>query len=447
MGTTTSVVSRMKLVHPDLGYDGGSDLHTYMRTIYSQLGDNVNSRVFLIPAFTNGSTISLTHNLGTNMAANRYMLYRGTYGNMVPLTSATTPKFELFGVTDTVGFEKSKCDVYNNSGSTWDLIVVLYQESVSKAPLMIREQGAIDPPSANYWNIYPKSDGKIYKMSPAGVETVVGGGLTPQKIVFGDSPVTVKDGTNYLVDTTAGIVTFQVAAGNSGLLQFGIKNDGSDFTVNKARITCAAATIYVPDLGIVGAGEYLEIDAPIDSIAFDWDGTRWVGSLTNVKALSQIGLVSATKDGLMPASNANLDDATATRLGLKQYLHGTTYNGGNAPTLTLFSGGGSLNSVSYSSFRPYQCQDGSWRMNFSFNVILDVQTRTGASIAVAGVTTIATGDQPVNGGSLNAGASLTLSPYFVLSSSRIACQHSSVSTNVYGFAGDIALVSKPSWAY
>ena len=33
-----------------------------------------------------------------------------------------------------------------------------------------------------------------------------------------------------------------------------------------------------------------------------------------------------------------LDDATATQLGLKQYLHGTTYNGGIAPTVTAGSG-------------------------------------------------------------------------------------------------------------
>ena len=288
MGTTTSTISRLKVVHPDLGYDGGADLHTYVRNIYNQFGDNINSRVFFISTFTAGQTVTLAHNLGTRMSHNRFMLYTGSYAIMTPLTGATTPSLNNFSFVDTFTFENSRVDITNNSGAQVSLIVVLYQDSISPNPLLAKVQTT--PPAAptGYFSIYPKADGKIYRKGSDGIETVVGGGLTPQKIVFADSPVTVKDGTNYLVDTTGGVVTFNVAAGSSALLQFGVKNDGSDFTVNKARVSCATATIYIPFLGVVGAGEYFEIDAPVEAMLFDWDGTRWVASMSGLKDLTYL---------------------------------------------------------------------------------------------------------------------------------------------------------------
>lgn len=288
MGTSTTTISRLKVVHPDFGYDGGTDLHTYVRTIYNQFGDNISSRVFFIDDFPIGGTVNLAHNLGTRMSHNRFMLYSGSYAAMTPLTAATTPTLDNFTIIDRVGFEDNQIAITNNSGALRDLIVVIYQDSISPNAMLAKVQTT--PPAAptGYYQIYPKADGKIYRKGSDGIETVVGGGLTPQKIVFADSPVTVKDGTNYLVDTVGGIVTFTVASGSSALLQFGVKNDGSDFTVNKARVTCPTASIYIPDLGVVGAGEYFEIDAPVEAILFDWDGVRWVASMSGLKDLTYL---------------------------------------------------------------------------------------------------------------------------------------------------------------
>lgn len=332
MGTTTSVISRLKLSHPDIGYDGGASLHTIMSTLLTQLGDNVNSRIFYIPAFAAAQTVTLTHNLGTTMAHNRFMVYRGDYNSMIPLTSASTPMLGDFSFVSTSGFADTKCDITNNSASSYPIVVVLYQDSVSIAPVMAKIQSTTDAPTAGYYFIYPKADGKFYKKGPNGVESVVGGGLTPVKVTFADTPVTVQDGNNYLVDTTGGIVEFFVTGGNSGLLQFAIKNDGSDFTVNKARLKCTSATIYIPDVGVVGVNDYLEIDAPIDSLSFDWDGTRWVGSLTNMKNITTIntyvpgqtpgivpidGLPGRT-DGQAVASGCVGEIVTATLIGISQ---------------------------------------------------------------------------------------------------------------------------------
>lgn len=317
MPTSTTVVSRLKVVHPDLGYDGGSGLHTAIRTIYNQFGDNINSRVFFIDDFPISGTITLVHNLGSRMSHNRFMLYSGSYAAMTPLSAATTPSLNDFTVVDTVGFEDTKIDITNNSGALRDLIVVLYQDSISPNPILAKIQTTPSAAPTGYYQIYPKSDGKIYRKGADGIETVVGGGLTPQKIVFADSPVTVKDGTNYLVDTTGGIVTFNVAAGSSALLQFGVKNNGSDFTVNKARVTCATATIFIPDLGVVGAGDYFEIDAPVEAILFDWDGTRWVASMSGVKDLTTIVSASPTSAGLVDTSAQSFSGVKTFNDGIK----------------------------------------------------------------------------------------------------------------------------------
>jgi hypothetical protein len=151
------------------------------------------------------------------------------------------------------------------------------------------------------------------------------------------------------------------------------------------------------------------------------------------------GTVSATSSGLMPASNSNLDDATATRLGLKQYLHGTTYNGGNAPTVAVTN-----LSTCRGTFVPYQMQDGTWRMRFNIGLLLSA----GATSISATVNGIAVNSSYPDFQSVSAiggsGNSYTFGT--IASTNTISAGTASASTQ-WAISGDVELDSKPTWAY
>ena len=156
--------------------------------------------------------------------------------------------------------------------------------------------------------------------------------------------------------------------------------------------------------------------------------------------------VSSGVAGIFPALNTELDNVTATRLGLKQYLHGTTYNGGNAPTVTYTSGGGTLSAVNRAVFIPYQSQDGTWRLKLNGNITLSSASRTEVQFTINGVTSIAL-YQAIPGS-----AGDGTNPYLIIAAVKpssgvvdIAC--ASATTTIYYFAGDIELASKPTWAY
>ena len=148
--------------------------------------------------------------------------------------------------------------------------------------------------------------------------------------------------------------------------------------------------------------------------------------------------VSSGVAGIFPALNTELDNVTATRLGLKQYLHGTTYNGGNAPTVS----GATVSSVSYGTFVPYQLHDATWRMKF--NIELTSTASSNIQPSINGVTTVAY-KQAISTHS-DLGVSATLC-YALASSSQIRMTHSTATSSITCFSGDIALASKPTWAY
>lgn len=137
-----------------------------------------------------------------------------------------------------------------------------------------------------------------------------------------------------------------------------------------------------------------------------------------------------------------MSDAEATRLGLKVYKHGTTYNGGNAPTITLTGGGGTLSSVVESRFVPMQAQNGNWYLSGGFSVILSSATRSQAILSVNGIASIAAaaiaGSSNVTvvecfvGGALNT---------FVVNTAAVA------TTNYYFTFSMLPLTSKPTWAF
>lgn len=142
-------------------------------------------------------------------------------------------------------------------------------------------------------------------------------------------------------------------------------------------------------------------------------------------------------------------DAEATRMGLKSYLHGTAYNGGLSPTITLIGGGGVLLSVVKSNFIPYQMQDGGWRLKCDFVVNVSSATRTECRFEVNGITTknIALYFQPIIGYQLSVTSSTVGYCYVNPNSSQFIINHSSTSTAYYSVGCDIELESKPTWAY
>lgn len=153
--------------------------------------------------------------------------------------------------------------------------------------------------------------------------------------------------------------------------------------------------------------------------------------------------VSTSSQGAFPSLTSSLDNATATQLGLKQYLHGTNYNGGNAPTVTSAQPGFA---VSRAVFIPYQTQDGAWRLRFNINATFTSDVILVTLITVNGVTSKSGMDHSISGffGGNNNGAK-------AFWAQNTSSQNMYVGTAATAFSwhtsGDIELQSKPTWAY
>ena len=125
-------------------------------------------------------------------------------------------------------------------------------------------------------------------------------------------------------------------------------------------------------------------------------------------------------------------------MGLKQYLHGTTYNGGNAPTVA----GTNVSSVTRGVFIPRQMQDGTWRL--AFNVQIVSSSVTAVSPTVNGVTSNTAARQSFNAS--NSGISLGANAAIDANTNIFTLASTAASTSWY-FSGEIELASKPTWAY
>lgn len=173
-------------------------------------------------------------------------------------------------------------------------------------------------------------------------------------------------------------------------------------------------------------------------------GIVTTGTQTLAGAKTFTGNASFSADFLIaPTALAN---ASSTILGQKEYFHGTTYNGGIAPTVTLVSGGGTLSSVGRAVFIPYQMQSGTWRMRFNMNATLSSTLRTGATFGINGVTFQSTVDQEVSGG-VETAAALINSSNTTNNTSNVTISHASAAATAYLIAGDVELASKPTWAF
>lgn len=157
--------------------------------------------------------------------------------------------------------------------------------------------------------------------------------------------------------------------------------------------------------------------------------------------------VSSSSQGAFPSLTSSLDNATATQLGLKQYLHGTTYNGGNAPTVTSSQAGAS---IARGTFVPYQTQDGAWRLKFNIGFTYTLTSVASSSVSVNGINAknISNFNQAVSV-FLNSSAAPNLTvAYASPNSNTITITSNAANTsNTIAVSGDIELNAKPTWAY
>lgn len=157
-----------------------------------------------------------------------------------------------------------------------------------------------------------------------------------------------------------------------------------------------------------------------------------------LKINATTGLAAISQD---PTALSNAD---ATRMGLKAYAHGTTYNGGNAPTLNMNVATTSLVGEAI----PYQMQDGTWRLRFNYTVHLSAGTAGQPSglAGLNGVVWVTTNPQAIM-----IEQNTNSSSYPVLSrcegTNTITCYFNTSGVDRYALSADVKLASKPTWAY
>lgn len=153
-----------------------------------------------------------------------------------------------------------------------------------------------------------------------------------------------------------------------------------------------------------------------------------------------------TNAGTLPIVTA-MSDALATQLGLKQYYAGTSYNGGNSPTVT---NNGSSPATTRAIFVPYQVQDGTWRLKFNISMTYTSATVTQRVITINGILfkNVANAYQPVSGMLVAGGIGNMVQCYADPNTANVAVTYTSSTTATQvAVSGDCELNAKPNWAY
>jgi hypothetical protein len=123
MGTTTTVISRKKLVFPDIGYDGGLALEGLVSDMFEELGDNLGTRYEAYSAIADSTTVELDHNFGAALSECRVQLYTGTAADMTRVSDPTGSGWTIAAKT---GSEKTILEVTTpSSGGPHTFFVII----------------------------------------------------------------------------------------------------------------------------------------------------------------------------------------------------------------------------------------------------------------------------------------------------------------------------------
>jgi len=128
MPTTSTVVGRSKLSHPDLGHDAGAAVHGKVRTAWTKLADDDGSRWYVIENLNAAASTDIDHNFKVVVEEELQFIvynYNTGSGESVRLTEVTTPKLSEIDVIPKAGLETTVYEVTNNSAGQVDISIAV----------------------------------------------------------------------------------------------------------------------------------------------------------------------------------------------------------------------------------------------------------------------------------------------------------------------------------
>lgn len=278
------------------------------------------------------------------------------------------------------------------------------------------------------------SDGTdVIWSTPAGTGDVTSGAnLTDHALVRGDGGAKGIQDSGILIDDSDNITAIKTAQADNGFLNK-IEND-STFTIPSGySMVNNNMSVRTGTTVTVASGAYLDV---FDSLTVSGDmvisGDVTIRTQFDEDAHNAEYSASTPNftNGLI-VSPTDLDDATATKLGLKVY--------DISAHLNLGTGG----SIDLAEATPYQRKNGSWGLRY--NILLSGTTNASAhDFTIDGVQWGGANFQAGTASGLTAGG-FSQSGVINSSPASMVVRYPS-STNFVRISGDFTLASKPTWA-
>jgi len=134
MGTTSTEAGRAKLLHPDLGHDGGAGLWNKVNTMFDKIGDSLSIQYFGEYTVADLGTQDLIHNFDMNLVNLDVRIIESD----VVLSQESQA---VYGIAEKTGNEKNALTITNNSGGSKTFAVYVMGFSLDK--LLGREKARV----------------------------------------------------------------------------------------------------------------------------------------------------------------------------------------------------------------------------------------------------------------------------------------------------------------
>lgn len=171
--TNSTILGRLGVDWPDLGYDAGAGLESKIHTAVAKIGDNMSSRYVEFTSVANSGTIEPIHDFDLNLVDLRVTLYSGIGASK---TRIQDPVAVGWTIAEKTGDEKGALTITApGSGGPFDVSVEIHSAKVETEIQFDDLASTPTNPSADSHKVYFKND-TMFRLNSAGEEVEVGSG-------------------------------------------------------------------------------------------------------------------------------------------------------------------------------------------------------------------------------------------------------------------------------